>query len=374
MSTADDMSSDDAEKKDAEEEEALRDDLERMMAQEKAAKDAHDVNSTNSINTASIPVNTASPSSAQEDIRSAVNNTNSTNSINTVSLPVNTAGTNNDKSDWIFSTNATSSSFVHPDALPDDPNMPPLEDIGIFYGAYDDEEEGVYKNKKDERGVVVKNKARLVAQGYTQKEGIDYDEVFAPVARIEAIRLFLAYASYMDIVVYQIDMKSAFLYGKIEEEVYVCQPSGLEDPEFPDKVYKVEKALYGLHRAPRAWYETLSIWIIDLEEMSSMGELTFFLGLLVKQKEDGIFISHDKYVADILKKFDFSSVKTATSRPDIMFVVCACARFQVTPKATHLQACKKQTIIALSTTEAEYVATANCCGQVEHSTMDGLEL
>ncbi|GJV84009.1 putative ribonuclease H-like domain-containing protein [Tanacetum coccineum] len=105
----------------------------------------------------------------------------------------------------------------------------------------------VYKNKKDKRGIVVRNKARLVAQGYTQEEGIDYDEVFAPVARIEAIRLFLAYASFMGFIVYQMDVKSAFLYGTIEEEVYVRQPPGFEDPQFPDKVYKVEKALYGLH-------------------------------------------------------------------------------------------------------------------------------
>ncbi|GJU17254.1 retrovirus-related pol polyprotein from transposon TNT 1-94 [Tanacetum coccineum] len=105
----------------------------------------------------------------------------------------------------------------------------------------------VFRNKKDERGIVIRNKARLVAQGYTQEERIDYDEVFAPVARIEAIRLFLAYASFKDFVVYQMDVKSAFLYGKIEEEVYVCQPLGFEDLDFPDRVYKVEKALYGLH-------------------------------------------------------------------------------------------------------------------------------
>nr|GFA72850.1 ribonuclease H-like domain-containing protein [Tanacetum cinerariifolium] len=110
----------------------------------------------------------------------------------------------------------------------------------------------VFRNKKDERGLVIKNKARLVAQGHTQEEGIDYDEVFAPVARIEDIRLFLAYAFLNDFVVYQMDVKSAFLYGKIEEEVYVCQPTGFEDPDFPGKVYKVEKALYGLHQAPRA--------------------------------------------------------------------------------------------------------------------------
>ncbi|GKB09556.1 zinc knuckle CX2CX4HX4C containing protein [Tanacetum coccineum] len=88
-------------------------------------------------------------------------------------------------------------------------------------------------------------------------------EVFAPVARIEEIRLFLAYASFKDFVVYQMDVKSAFLYGKIEKEVYVCQPPGFEDPEFPDRVYKVENALYGLHQAPRAWYETLSTYLLD---------------------------------------------------------------------------------------------------------------
>ncbi|GKF55613.1 putative ribonuclease H-like domain-containing protein, partial [Tanacetum coccineum] len=110
----------------------------------------------------------------------------------------------------------------------------------------------VYRDKKDERGVMIRNKARLVAQGYTQEERINFDEVFALVARIEAIRLFLAYASFKDFVIYQMDVKSAFLYGKIEEEVYVCQPLGFEDPEFPDRVYKVEKVLYGLHQAPRA--------------------------------------------------------------------------------------------------------------------------
>nr|GFC12562.1 putative ribonuclease H-like domain-containing protein [Tanacetum cinerariifolium] len=98
-----------------------------------------------------------------------------------------------------------------------------------------------------------------MAQGHTQEEGIDYDEVFVPVARIEAIRLFLAYASFKDFVVYQMDVNSVFLYEKIEEEVYVCQPPGFEDPGFPDKVYKVEKALYGLHQAPRAWRCVLSL-------------------------------------------------------------------------------------------------------------------
>nr|GEY41324.1 hypothetical protein [Tanacetum cinerariifolium] len=120
----------------------------------------------------------------------------------------------------------------------------------------------VLKNKKDERGIVVRNKARLVAQGHTQEEGIDYDEVFAPVARIKAIRLFLAYTSFMGFTVYQMDVKSAFLYGTIDKEVYVMQPPGFQDPAFPAKVYKVEKAMYGLHQAPRAWYGTLSKYLL----------------------------------------------------------------------------------------------------------------
>nr|GEZ39164.1 putative ribonuclease H-like domain-containing protein [Tanacetum cinerariifolium] len=380
----------------------------------------------------------------------------------------------------------------------------------------------VLKNKKDERGIIVRNKARLVAQGQTQEEGIDYDEVFAPVARIMAIRLFLAYASFMGFTVYQMDAKSAFLYSTIDEE-----PLGFQDPVFPAKVYKVEKAMYGLHLAPRAWYGTLSKYLLknsfqrgtidqtlfirrqredfilvqvymdeiifgssnpqlckEFEalmhkkfQMSAMGELNFFLGLQVLQKEDGIFLSHDKYIGDILKKFRYSDVRSSNtlmdkenpwrkdetgkdvdlhlyrsmigslmyltaSRPDIMFAVCACARHQVTPKEPDIMfdvcacarhqvtpkecqlhainrifrylkghpklglwypkaspfnlvafsdsdyggasqdrksttrgshflgrrliswQCKKQTIVATSTTEAEYVAAASCYGQV----------
>ncbi|GKB92807.1 putative ribonuclease H-like domain-containing protein [Tanacetum coccineum] len=132
----------------------------------------------------------------------------------------------------------------------------------------------VFRNKKDERGIMIRNKVRLVAQEYTQEEGIDYDKLFAPVARIEAIRLFLAYALFKDFVVYQMDVKSAFLYEKIEEEVYVYQPPGFEDPDFPDKVYKVEKALYRLHQA---WYETLSIYLLDNEFQRGKIDKTLFI-------------------------------------------------------------------------------------------------
>nr|GFA26471.1 copia protein [Tanacetum cinerariifolium] len=132
-------------------------------------------------------------------------------------------------------------------------------------------------NKLDERGIVIRNKARLVAQGHIQEEGIDYDEFFAPVARIEAIRLFLAYASFKDFVVYKIDVKSTFLYEKIKKEVYVCQPPRFEDPKFLDKVYKLEKELYGLHQAPRAWYETLSAYFLDNKVQRRMIDKTLFI-------------------------------------------------------------------------------------------------
>ncbi|GJV85384.1 putative ribonuclease H-like domain-containing protein [Tanacetum coccineum] len=427
-------------------------------------------------------------------------NVNSTNNINTVSPTVNAAG---------IKDNVIDENIVY--GCVDDPNMPNLEEIGRFSDAEDDDSgadinnldtyfqrsaisysnktddkelkeygfvsttlkqgtshkdlqnclfacflsqeepkkivqalkdprtKWVFRNKKDERGIVIKNKARLVAQGYIQEEGIDYDE-----------------------------------------EVYVCQKPGFEDPDFSDIVYKVEKALYGLHQAPRAWYETLSTYLLDngfqrgkidktlfirriksdilLVQMSSMGELTFFLGLQVKQKNDGIFISQDKYVIEILKKFSFSDVKTAStpmethkpllkdidgedvdehlyrsmigslmyltsSRPDIMFTVCVCARFQVNTKVSHLHAvkrifrylkgqpklglwypkdspfdlvaytdsdyagasldrksttggcqflgcrliswqCKKQIVVVNSTTDVEYVAASSCCSQV----------
>nr|GEW18879.1 putative ribonuclease H-like domain-containing protein [Tanacetum cinerariifolium] len=141
----------------------------------------------------------------------------------------------------------------------------------------------VYRNKKDERGVVVSNKAMLVSQGHRQEEWIDYDDVFALVARIEAIRIFLVFASYIGFIVYQMDVKSAFLYGKINEEVYVSQPPGFIDPKFPHKVYKVVKALYGLHQALRAWYATLSTFLVQSGYIRGLIDKTLFIK---KDKKD----------------------------------------------------------------------------------------
>ncbi|GJX80476.1 putative ribonuclease H-like domain-containing protein [Tanacetum coccineum] len=267
----------------------------------------------------------------------------------------------------------------------------------------------ILKNKRDARGIVVRNKARLVAQGHRQEEGIDYDEVFAPVARIEAIRLFLAFASYMGFMVYQMDVKSAFLYGRIDEEVYVTQPKGFVDPQHPKKVYKVVKALYGLHQAPRAWYATLSTFL--LKHGYKRGTLTrlFFLRS-TKEISSWYKFMWMTSSLDILKKDWLSMIGSlmylTALRPDIMFAVSACLRNQVTPTTSNLEAVKKifkylkgqprlglwyprespfvleaysdrgadligneasKPIVATSSTEAEYVAAANCCGQMRNA-------
>ncbi|GJZ66826.1 putative ribonuclease H-like domain-containing protein [Tanacetum coccineum] len=230
---------------------------------------------------------------------------------------------------------------------------------------------GVFKNKKDERGIIVRNKARLVAQGYTQEEGINYDEVFAHVARIEAIRLFLAYASYMGFHCVPMDVKSAFYMKKLCMVYIKLLEPGVR-PYLPT-FWKID-----LEEAPliRHCSSRRTRMMHKRFQMSSIGELTFFLGLQVEQNENGIFIRQDKYVADIRKKFDFVTVKTTStpmepnkalvkdeeannmdvhlyrsmigslmyltaSRPDITFAVCACARFHVTPKVSHLHAVKR---------------------------------
>ena len=284
----------------------------------------------------------------------------------------------------------------------------------------------IFKNKTDEDGEIVRNKSRLVAQGYTQVEGIDFDESFAPVARLESIQILLSIACIMNFKLYQMDMKSAFLNGFLNEEVFVKQPKGFQDPHFLDHVLRLKKALYGLKQAPRAWYDCLTTYLLDhgfkrgqadrtlfvkrdeksllvaqvyvddivfkskidhqahefseemkMEfEMSMVGKLDYFLGLQVKQREDGIFISEEKYAKNLVKRFGLDSKKLTstlisslaklscdaasvevdptlyrsmigsllyltTSRLDIAFNVGVCARFQVAPKESHLTAVKR---------------------------------
>ena len=140
----------------------------------------------------------------------------------------------------------------------------------------------VFRNKLDENGTIVRNKARLVAKGYSQEEGIDYDETYAPVARLEAIRILLAFACFNNFKLYQMDVKSAFLNGFINEEVYVEQPPGFENPYFPDHVFKLSKAFYGLKQAPRAWYERLSKFLT--EKGFNKGNVDKTLFIKVKNK------------------------------------------------------------------------------------------
>jgi hypothetical protein len=213
----------------------------------------------------------------------------------------------------------------------------------------------VFRNKQDEFGVVTKNKARLVGKGYTQVEGFDFGETYAPVQRLESICILLAYATHHDLNLHQMDVKSAFLNGPLQEEVYVDQPPGFEDSRFPNHVYKLHKALHGLKQAPRAWYEYLKdfllkngfeigkadstlfiqrngkdifvcqIYVDDIIfgsndkfcvefsrimtkrfEMSMIGELKFFLGFQIKQMKEGTFLCQTKYVKDMLKRFDMA--------------------------------------------------------------------
>nr|GEV40789.1 putative ribonuclease H-like domain-containing protein [Tanacetum cinerariifolium] len=187
----------------------------------------------------------------------------------------------------------------------------------------------VFRNKKDERGIIVRNKARLVAQGHTQEKGIDYKEVFALVARIEAIRLILAYASFMGFMLCQMDVKSAFLYGTIKEDVYDCQPPGFEDPNYPDKVYKVVKAIYGLHQAPRAWYETLANYLLENGFQRGKIDQTLFIKREKDRKSAITPIDTEKpFLKDpngkdvdvhTYRSMIGSLMYLTSSRPDIMF-------------------------------------------------------
>ncbi|GJU79580.1 retrovirus-related pol polyprotein from transposon TNT 1-94 [Tanacetum coccineum] len=284
----------------------------------------------------------------------------------------------------------------------------------------------IYKVKTDEFGGVLNNKARLVAQGFRQEEGIDFEESLAPVARIEAIRIFVANAAHKNMKIYQIDVKTTFLNGELKEEVYVSQLEGFVDQDNPSHVYKLKKALYGLKQAPRAWYDMLSSFLISQHfskgavdptlftrqagndlllvqiyvddiifastntamcnefanqmttkfKMSMMGQMPFFLGLPISQSSRGIFINQSKYAYEIVQKYgllstDFvdtpmveknkldedlqgkqvdatvyhgmigSLMYLTSSRPDLIYAVCLCARYQAKPTEKHLQVVKR---------------------------------
>ncbi|GJY53669.1 retrovirus-related pol polyprotein from transposon TNT 1-94, partial [Tanacetum coccineum] len=343
----------------------------------------------------------------------------------------------------------------------------------------------IYKVKTDESGGKLKNKARLVAQGFRQEEGIDFEESFAPVARIEAIRIFVANAAHKNMTIYQIDLKTAFLNGKLKEEVYVSQPEGFVDQDNPSHVYKLKKTLYGRKQAPRAWYDMLSSLLISQQfskgavdptlftrharndillvqiyvddiifastntamcnefanqmtnkfKMSMMGKMSFFLGLQISQSPRGIFINQSKYASEIVKKYGLHSTDSVdtpmienkkldedlqgkqvhatlycgmigslmyltANRPDLIYVVCLCARYHAKPTyskdtdmsltayadADHVGcqdtrhstsgsaqflgdklvswSSKKQNSTAISSTEAEYIALSGCCSQI----------
>jgi hypothetical protein len=284
----------------------------------------------------------------------------------------------------------------------------------------------VFRNKLNEDGQVTRNKARLVCKGYAQIEGINFEETFAPVARMEAIHFLLAYACSKNVKVYQMDVKSSFLNGELEEEVYIEQPEGFQLSENIDYVCKLKKALYGLKQALRAWYSRLDkylqqagfrkgsadnnlyikvsqgnillieVYVDDIIfgsdddrlsqkfakdmqnefEMSLLGELSFFLGLQIRQSNQGIFISQTKYIREMLKRFGMEDCKpvitpmqtscklskdddskstdqrqyrsmigsllyVTTSRPDVMQAVGQVARFQAAPKESHVLAVKR---------------------------------
>ncbi|GJR61175.1 retrovirus-related pol polyprotein from transposon TNT 1-94 [Tanacetum coccineum] len=284
----------------------------------------------------------------------------------------------------------------------------------------------IHKVKTDEFGEVLKNKARLVAQGFRQEEGIDFEESFAPVARIEAIRIFIANEANKNLKIFQMDVKTAFLDGQLKEEVYVSQPEGFVDRDNPSHVYKLKKALYGLKQSPHAWYDILSSFLLSQHfskgvvdpmlfirkagndlllvqiyvddiifastntamcnefanlmttkfKMSMMGQISFFLGLQISQSLRGIFLNQSKYASKIIKKYGLltsDSVDTpmveknkldnnlqrtpvdatlyrgmigslmylTSSRPNLIYAVCLCARYQAKPTKKHLNAVKR---------------------------------
>ncbi|GJS81478.1 retrovirus-related pol polyprotein from transposon TNT 1-94 [Tanacetum coccineum] len=230
--------------------------------------------------------------------------------------------------------------------------------------------EWLFKNKHAEENTVIKNKTRLVVRGYRQEEGIDFEESFAPIARMEAIMIFLVYAAHKSFIVFQMDVKTAFLHGSLKEDVYVCQPEGFIDVDHPSHVYKLKKALYGLKQAPRAWYNELSKFLLHNRFYKGTIDPTLF----IRRFNDDILVSN--YVLDILKKYgmetcdpigtpleikdnlDLDKNRTlvdatkyrsmigalmylTSSRPDIVHATCLCARYQAKPTEKHLKEVKR---------------------------------
>nr|GFA24094.1 retrovirus-related Pol polyprotein from transposon TNT 1-94 [Tanacetum cinerariifolium] len=183
----------------------------------------------------------------------------------------------------------------------------------------------LFKNKHDEENTVIRNKTRLVVRGYRQEEGIDFEESFAPVARMEAIRIFLAYAAYKGFTVYQMDVKTAFLCGSLREDVYVCQPKGFIDADHPSYVYKLKKALYGLKQASIAWYDELSTFLLQNKFSKGTIDLTLFtrrfdddiLVVQVNQSPSSMFINQSNYMNEILKKYGLNTCDIIGTLMDI---------------------------------------------------------
>ncbi|GJU64018.1 putative ribonuclease H-like domain-containing protein [Tanacetum coccineum] len=477
-----------------EEEQVFMDELERLKRQEKEAnEEAEALRKKFEQETENLVIQEGAAKPSSTNIFSTVSTpakASSTNFVNTVSIPVNTTNpheglslsdpTNLEEDDseipplediYQNSTDGifTTSSYDHEGAVADFTNLETIVNVSLIstsriHSSYPtslilgDLTSAVQTRSKvhtssgahafvsyfkiEKVWVLVDLPHGKKAIGTKQEEGIDYDEVFAPVARLEAIRIFLAFASYMGFIVYQIDVKNVFLYGKIDEEVYVSQPLGFLDPKNPQKVYKMVKALYGLHKAPRAWYATLSTFLLKNGYRRGTIDKTLFLKkdkhdiILVQVYVDDIIFGSTKkswcdefealmksrFQMKILKKFDFANVKTAstpieTQKPlvkdedatdvdvhlyrsmigsvmylkgkpklglwyprvstfnlesysDSDYAGANLDRKSITGGCQFLGRrliswqCKKQTIVATSTTEAEYVAAASCCGQV----------
>ncbi|GJZ01121.1 putative ribonuclease H-like domain-containing protein [Tanacetum coccineum] len=266
--------------------------------------------------------------------------------------------------------------------------------------------------KLDEYGDVLKNKAHLVAKGYRQEEGLNFEESFAPVARLEAIRIIIANAASKIMTVYQMDVKTVFLNGELKEEVYVSQPEGFVDPDRPHHVYRLKKALYGLKQAPQAWYNTLSKFLLAQGFSNGVVDPTLFIRttgkhtLHISQNSRGIFINQSKYAKEILKKFDLhnsdpvdtlmvertkidkdlsgipvdqtryrgmypkDTAMALTAYADADHAGCQDTRRSTSGSAQFLSdklvswSSKKQTSTSISSTEAEYIAMSGCCAQI----------